>query len=696
MAKEQSVLGLHIVLKHSDEFPCVACLKGKLTAPHLTPAGPKPRRSALRVSEQTLSRASLDAFGPLRCRGFDRSLYIVVIILAESKKLFSYTLPDLKDGTVRKFLDMFLTRLTKETDGQLLRNLHSDNFASFKSNQAYAASRGCHWEFITPRSSQQNPAERAIQYVMNALRTVMLASGLPRYLFPTVLQAVLFCLNLTPPPKDDDSFLDEDGILSREEVYSGHIPDGSPLRVLGCLAIPYTAGRFGDDDKAFAPRSDGEWVLIGYASCSLDITGYILYEMHSGRQATFDLGSVKFVEDVFPYHKDAPRHANDLSVHLSPEGFDGLGRRPRDVHHTQFLPASLAGGGDVSEYDTMPNSAPDSPPLVHLPAPSILQPVALPSASLQAHRAHDQADASFVPAPVQHPDQPLAVSSELPVLPTAAPPALQPIHEALPSLERPQLVLQPSLPVQEEKAPPPTRPSSLPDLPNNSQAVGPLPHVQASSSPRDAATTVHASAPSAAPAAEPRYPSRTRAQALPVTATESLANRAHHAKFVYVDYNRQLQVCANQNVVQRNQSFLLFIALLAAQMQEPGSHAEAMRRPDAALWKEAEEKELASLLEMETFSEKILVDDLTPRQRKLILSSRWVYKWKAVDGTVTCKARLVARGDMQRDVPDDPYSPTCRFETLRAFCAFAAQFDLEITDFDVQNAYLQSDCQDEI
>jgi hypothetical protein len=224
MAKEQSVLGLHIVLKHSEEFPCVACLKGKLTAPHLTPAGPKPRRSALRVSEQTLSRASLDAFGPLRCRGFDRSLYIIVIILADSKKLFSYTLPDLKDGTVRKFLDMFLTRLTKETDGQLLRNLHSDNFASFKSNQAYAASRGCHWEYITPRSSQQNPAERAIQYVMNALRTVMLASGLPRYLFPTVLQAVLFCLNLTPPPKDDDSFLDEDGILSREEVNSATYP----------------------------------------------------------------------------------------------------------------------------------------------------------------------------------------------------------------------------------------------------------------------------------------------------------------------------------------------------------------------------------------------------------------------------------------------------------------------------------------
>ena len=51
---------------------------------------------------------------------------------------------------------------------------------------------------------------------------------------------------------------------------------------------------------------------------------------------------------------------------------------------------------------------------------------------------------------------------------------------------------------------------------------------------------------------------------------------------------------------------------------------------------------------------------------------------------------------MQKDIPDDPYSPTCRFETLRVFCSIAAQFSLKISDYDVQNAYLQSDFREEI
>ena len=99
---------------------------------------------------------------------------------------------------------------------------------------------------------------------------------------------------------------------------------------------------------------------------------------------------------------------------------------------------------------------------------------------------------------------------------------------------------------------------------------------------------------------------------------------------------------------------------------------------------------------MDTFSEKIFINEMTPAQRRLLLSTRWVYRYKSVDDQVTCKARLVARGDMQKDIPDAPYSPTCRFETLRVFCSIAAQFSLKISDFDVQNAYLQSDCRDEI
>ena len=72
----------------------------------------------------------------------------MVLVLAESRKIYACTLPDLKDGTIRKFLDLFLSRVTKETDGLSLRALHTDNFSSFKSNVTHLASRGCHWEFM--------------------------------------------------------------------------------------------------------------------------------------------------------------------------------------------------------------------------------------------------------------------------------------------------------------------------------------------------------------------------------------------------------------------------------------------------------------------------------------------------------------------------------------------------------------------
>ena len=64
----------------------------------------------------------------------------MILVLAESRKVYAYSLPDRKDGTIRKFLDVFLSRVTKETNGVSLRALHTDNFSSFKSNVAHLAS----------------------------------------------------------------------------------------------------------------------------------------------------------------------------------------------------------------------------------------------------------------------------------------------------------------------------------------------------------------------------------------------------------------------------------------------------------------------------------------------------------------------------------------------------------------------------
>ena len=54
MARHEIVAGLIIAAKHSDEFHCIACLKGKMTALDLTPSGPKPRRTVFNASDSAL------------------------------------------------------------------------------------------------------------------------------------------------------------------------------------------------------------------------------------------------------------------------------------------------------------------------------------------------------------------------------------------------------------------------------------------------------------------------------------------------------------------------------------------------------------------------------------------------------------------------------------------------------------------
>jgi hypothetical protein len=71
----------------------------------------------------------------------------------------------------------------------------------------------------------------------------------------------------------------------------------------------------------------------------------------------------------------------------------------------------------------------------------------------------------------------------------------------------------------------------------------------------------------------------------------------------------------------------------------------------------------------------------------------WVFTYKFdVAGLLTkFKARLVVRGDMQRDsVYTDNYAATLAARTFRALMAIAVAFDLEAQQFDVVNAFTNS------
>lgn len=114
----------------------------------------------------------------------------------------------------------------------------------------------------------------------------------------------------------------------------------------------------------------------------------------------------------------------------------------------------------------------------------------------------------------------------------------------------------------------------------------------------------------------------------------------------------------------------------------PRTHKEAMSRPDAAKWLEAEQLEIAQL-------EKLKVARLVPLPcGARLLPSKWVYSHKRTSGIY--KARFVARGDKQRPGEDfdDTFASVVRPETFRTLMALIAPDDLEAKSFDVVTAFL--------
>lgn len=127
---------------------------------------------------------------------------------------------------------------------------------------------------------------------------------------------------------------------------------------------------------------------------------------------------------------------------------------------------------------------------------------------------------------------------------------------------------------------------------------------------------------------------------------------------------------------------------------EPGSYGQAMSGPDKQLWLEAVNKELGSLKDNGTFEE---VDASTVKGK--VLHSRWVFTKKhEADGSVRHKARVVARGDRQRDGIDfsEVYAPTPSGVVFRTMFAIAAAHDYELDQMDATTAFLNAPVKEEL
>jgi hypothetical protein len=129
----------------------------------------------------------------------------------------------------------------------------------------------------------------------------------------------------------------------------------------------------------------------------------------------------------------------------------------------------------------------------------------------------------------------------------------------------------------------------------------------------------------------------------------------------------------------------------------PTSHTGLKNHPLCKWFKEAEKEHLESHYKMKSWSEVPLKKiKLTGQQ---ILDCMWVYTYKLNKNhhLLKCKARLVVRGDQQRNITSqDTYAATLASRSFRMLAAIAAHHDLELKQYDVTNAFVHATMDREI
>jgi hypothetical protein len=137
------------------------------------------------------------------------------------------------------------------------------------------------------------------------------------------------------------------------------------------------------------------------------------------------------------------------------------------------------------------------------------------------------------------------------------------------------------------------------------------------------------------------------------------------------------------------------VALL--EEQTPATFRAAMASPDAAKWRAAMDKEMASCDQLQVWQ---LVQRSELPHGANVLPPKWVFKIKTDEtGAMTqYKARVTPKGFLQKEGKDyfEVFARTGSYKTMRLGLSLAAKWDHELEQLDVPTAFLNADVEEEV
>ena len=284
LVKKGLVTGVKLTDK-SDVF-CEPCQLGKA---HRQPFN----ENSVKVATVPGEMVHTDVCGPMTEKSPGGSRYVLTFKDDASGYRHAYFLKE-KSEVFGKFKQY--ERMVANKFGRAIRRVRSDNGSEFRNlaMDEYFELRGIVRETTAPHTPEQNGrAERDNRTIIESARTMLLAKGLPRYLWAEAVNCAVYVLNRTAWGVDAPT---------PYEMWVGKAPNLKHLRIFGSEAFVHIPKQF---TKKFDARAK-KLIFVGYKDNSAN---YRLFDPRTRRVE--EARNVVFRESIGSTAADSSRDEDD-------------------------------------------------------------------------------------------------------------------------------------------------------------------------------------------------------------------------------------------------------------------------------------------------------------------------------------------------------------------------------------------------